>query len=438
MDSDTYYLKKYLKYKIKYLTYKNNNLVGGVLKNNNLIGGDLNDIMKILLNIIIRINNHTANDDESKSDLILNLFIFELPSIFDNEIFMSFCELIYCIICNYLRPGSALTTVINTTITSIDSIITEEHINLYHLLRNLLSRIPCFEEIKHTNIILNYSLTLLSNVKHDISNFKNKFDLFVDRACEMCQEEIIRDIGILENEIKKDISAIKGEFEKDVHTIKQELERDFDIVKSKIQEIKGQVGAEIIRDTYILEEQLQHITNLKTKIEITAANVASNFEQNVSCMFSTFGDLNKALCCNHRGGFIQNINNIINNTMEIIDKLESYNDNMLYNSLNIKITNHGIQTDTIIKILLFCIHLIRILKNIFINIDDKTIYNYLIHIDKMLLLIFFIKCKTTEMNLIKIYFTYLIENIISHEVPHQNIKIIIIKIFKLLLSGTCD
>ncbi len=439
MDSDTYYLKKYLKYKIKYLTYKNNNLVGGVLKNNNLIGGDLNDIMKILLNIIIRINNHTANDDESKSDLILNLFIFELPSIFDNEIFMSFCELIYCIICNYLRPGSALTTVINTTITSIDSIITEEHINLYHLLRNLLSRIPCFEEIKHTNIILNYSLTLLSNVKHDISNFKNKFDLFVGEACRACQNIITNEIENLEIEIKNDISAIKVEFAKDAGMIKEELERDFNIVKSKIQQIKGQVGAEIIRDTHILEEQLQHITKLKTEVERSVANFGDSAAANLGCMFSTFVDLNKAFCCaDHRGGFIENINKIIKNTMKIIDKIESYDDNLLYNYLNIKIKNHNIVIDQIIKILLFCIHLIRILKNIFKNINNNTIYDLLIYIDKMLLLIFFIKCKTTEISLIQTYFTYLIENIISHEVPHQNIKIIIIKIFKLLLSGTCD
>jgi hypothetical protein len=437
MDSDTYYLKKYLKYKIKYLTYKNNNLVGGVLKNNNLIGGDLNDIMKILLNIIIRINNHTANDDESKSDLILNLFIFELPSIFDNEIFISFCKLIYCIICNYLRPGSAYTTGINTAITSIDSIITEQQTDLYHLLQKLLSNIPCYEEFKH--IILNYSQTLLLNVNYDINRFKNKFDLFVGEACRVCQNIITKEIEHLEIEIKNDISAIKVEFAKDAIIIKQELERDFDIVKSKIQQIKDHSGAEIIRDKHILEEQLQHITKLKTKVEKSVAEFGDSAVANLGCMFSTFVDLNKALCCaDHRGGFIENINKIIKNTMRIIDKIESYDDNLLYNYLNIKIKNHNIVIDQIIKILLFCIHLIRILKNIFKNINDNTIYDLLIYIDKMLLLIFFIKCKTTEIVLIKTYFTHLIENIKSHSVPNKDIKIIIINIFKLLLSGTCD
>ena len=438
MDSDTYYLKKYLKYKIKYLIYKNNNLVGGVLKNNNLIGGDLNDIMKILLNIIIRINNHTANDDESKSDLILNLFIFKLPPIFDNEIFISFCEIIYCIICNYLTPGSVLNTGINTTIQSIDTIIITQYINLGELLKQLLSRIPCHDKFK--DIILKYSLTSLSRIRHDISNFKNKFDLFVGEACRACQNIITNEIENLENEIKNDISAIKGEFEKDVNTIKKELERDFDIVKSKIQQIKGKVGAEIIRDTHILEEQLQHITKLKTEVEKSVAKFGDSAAANLGCMFSTFVDLNKALCCaNHGGGFIENINKIIKNTMRIIDKIESYDDNLLYNYLNIKIKNHNIVIDQIIKILLFCIHLIRILKNIFKNIiDDNTIYDLLIYIDKILLLIFFIKCKTTEISLIQTYFTHLIKNIKSHSVPNKDIKIIIINIFKLLLSGTCD
>lgn len=397
MDSDTYYLKKYLKYKIKYLTYKNNNLVGG----------DFNDIIKILFEIIIKINN----DQLLRSDPIIEE-IFKFPNIviFDDPTVILYCELFKCIICNYLNPSKTAVNIslnisLNASLDAIE-IIAHTHTGTIHdflvnIFQTLTKQIPCSAEIQ-TIIInhLSHILTINIPYKIEIDKFTNKFNDYMINVKDICHE--------------CEVAA-----EKDISIDIQELKKLIDNIPANITHIGDNLNCFI--------NGLQHDT-----------------KDGLCCMRKTF---------HMKGGDAYLISQIISNTMNIIDKLENYDDDKLYNYLNIKIKNHNLKGDLAIQVIVYCIHLLRIFKNIFmymqtnlhlfthtpITLDllhkTQTIITF---IDKILILIFYIKCQSLKINIIGNYLERLSDAIKKDkEIHNKKIKIIIISIFNLLITERC-
>ncbi len=198
MDSDINYLQKYLKYKYKYLLYKQN-----------LEGGFIDVIITTLLTIILKINNsEVINDDEKTIQA-------ETISFLKDKNFILFCKLIYCIICKYLKASSAVDVVTSSlqsslqlSLDKIKSLDNGKSIYVFfkNLIIHLFEGLPCSQELivllKETKLITNIR-RLPTDIIYASENFtRNLTEIIKDGASEA--QERVSDIKFKLSEIFHD------------------------------------------------------------------------------------------------------------------------------------------------------------------------------------------------------------------------------------------
>ena len=199
MNFDINYLQKYLKYKYKYLSYKQN-----------LEGGFIDVIITTLLTIILKINNSEVINDDEKTIKAKTI------SFLKNNNFILFCKLIYCIICKYLKASSAVDVVTSSLQSSLDKIKSLDngksiYVFFKNLIIHLFEGLPCSQELidllKETKLITNIR-KLPTSMSYASENFTRNLT------------EIINDGA---HKAQKRVSEIKSKFSETFHDLHEIL-----------------------------------------------------------------------------------------------------------------------------------------------------------------------------------------------------------------------
>jgi hypothetical protein len=387
MNSELYYQKKYLKYKIKYLSYKNN-------INNNLEGGF--DVMPIILTILSIIVKTNLNE-KSTSQISLNEEKFTYSNFPTSDNMIIFCDLIHCILCEYLNP--------ETPIDKLNSMI--ENFKLPEINIQINFNFATFNITDFLNgelgKIINY---LLVNI-----NIPCKDEFLIGLSQIIIA---IKNIGST-NLLTPIVFNVKSIVLYETNLV----QIIFDQTCSMFDSFRQNLFDTIVRETLNSMNNRHKLDNLYSNLADNS-NLIQYFKQlqqqtggNINPYISQFIDL-----------YLIKLEKIMNNT----DELNKY-------FKELASTNY-------LKTILLCINILRIFKQIFEKISEIIkikidILNYTIaiitNIEKVLLLVTFIKCDIKDIITAKIK-----KAMPKMSSDSKNIEIIIFEIIKLLMGeSTC-